>query len=114
VTAGPPFPVWLIAALARLTTYFVVDTFSHLISGFHVGLENPSFFAAGLALENTTVDKVAYCAQFGIEITAEEWPSIGLTESILADRGDSKGTAHRTSFIRWGFAYRTPVSIAPT
>jgi len=77
--------------LARLTTYFVVDTFTHLITGFHVGLENPSFFAAGLALENVTVDKVAYCAQFGIEITAEEWPSIGLPESILADRGELEG-----------------------
>ena len=55
-----------------MTTYFVVDTFSQLITGFHVGLENPSFFAAGLALENVTVDKVAYCAQFGIETTAEE------------------------------------------
>jgi putative transposase len=77
--------------LARLTTYFVVDTFSHLITGFHVGLENPSFFAAGLALENATVDKVAYCSQFGITISPEEWPSIGFPESILADRGELEG-----------------------
>ena len=77
--------------LAKLTTYMVVDTFSHLITGFHVGLENPSFFAAGLALENATIDKVAYCAQFGITISPEEWPSIGLPETILADRGELRG-----------------------
>lgn len=77
--------------LARLTTYLVVDTFSHLIAGFHVGLENASFFAAGLALENATVDKIAYCAKFNIKITPDEWPSIGLPESILADRGELEG-----------------------
>lgn len=77
--------------LARLTTYFVVDTFSHLITGFHAGLENSSFFAAGLALENATADKVAYCAQFGIAIAPEEWPSMGLPEAILADRGELEG-----------------------
>jgi hypothetical protein len=54
-------------------------------------LEDASFFTAGLALENTTVDKVAYCAQFGIEISADEWPSTGLPESILADRGELEG-----------------------
>ena len=92
-----PTDFWAVSSLdrtrriARLTTYFVVDTFSHLITGFHVGLENPSFFAAGLALENATVEKVAYCAQFGISISAAEWPSIGLPESILADRGELEG-----------------------
>lgn len=77
--------------LARLTTYFVVDTFAHFIVGFHAGLENSSFFAAGLALENAITDKVAYCAQFGIEIAPEEWPSMGLPEGILADRGELEG-----------------------
>ena len=92
-----PTDFWAVSSLdrtrriAKLTAYFVVDTFSHLITGFHVGLENSTFFAAGLALENATVDKVAYCAQFGITITPEEWPSIGLPESILADRGELEG-----------------------
>jgi hypothetical protein len=92
-----PTDFWAVSSMdrtrriAKLTTYFIVDAFSHMITGFHVGLENPSFFAAGLALENATVDKVAYCAQFGITISAEEWPSIGLPESILADRGELEG-----------------------
>ncbi len=77
--------------LDRLTLYLVADTFSHLVTGFNLGLENSSFFAAGLALENSTVDKVAYCARFGIKICAEEWPSVGLPEAILADRGELEG-----------------------
>jgi len=77
--------------LDRLTLYFVVDAFSHLVTGFHLGLEDSSFFAAGLALENSTVDKVAYCAQFGIKISAEEWPNFGMSEAILADRGELEG-----------------------
>ena len=62
-----------------------------MITGFHAGLEDVSFFAAGLALENAYVDKVAYCAQFGISISAEEWPSCDLSEAILADRGALRG-----------------------
>lgn len=77
--------------LKRLTLYLVADTFSHLVTGFYLGLENASFFAAGLALENATVDKVTYCNALGIEIDPEEWPSSGLPEAILADRGELEG-----------------------
>lgn len=94
-----PSDIWVVSALdrsrrlGRPTMYFVVDTFSHLITGFYAGLDDPSFFAAGLALENATLDKVVYCAQFGITISAEEWPSCGLPEAILADRGELEGYA---------------------
>ena len=89
--------IWIVSSLdrkrrlGRPIIYFVVDTFSHMIVGVHVGLENASYFAAGLALENATLDKVAYCAQFGIDISATEWPCYGLPESILADRGEMEG-----------------------
>lgn len=89
--------LWIVSSLdpsrrlGRPVVYFVVDTFSHMIAGVYAGLENASFFAAGLAMENATVDKVAYCAQFGIKISPEQWPSCGLPESILADRGELEG-----------------------
>lgn len=94
-----PTDVWLVSSLdrsrrlGRPNMYLVLDTFSHLIVGFYIGLDNPSFFSAGLALENATVDKVAFCAQFGIDIAREEWPNCGLPEEILADRGELKGHA---------------------
>lgn len=92
-----PCDVWVVSALDRSRRvgkpilYSVVDTFSHMIAGFHVGFEDSSFFAAGLALENATADKVDFCAQFGITISSEEWPNFGLPEAILADRGELEG-----------------------
>lgn len=92
-----PSDVWVVSGLdrsrrlGRPLVYFTVDTFSHLITGFHAGLENPSFFAAGLALENSTVAKVEYCSRFGIQISEDEWPSRGLAEAVLADRGELEG-----------------------
>jgi len=94
-----PSDIWVVSALdrsrrlGRPTVYFVVDTLTHMIAGVYAGLDDPSFFAAGLALENATLDKVAYCSQFGIEISSEEWPSCGLPEAILADRGELEGYA---------------------
>jgi len=92
---------WLVSALnrarrlSRPTIYFVVDSFSHMITGYYAGIVDASFFAAGLALENAITDKVAHCKKFGIEISPEEWPSCGLFEGILADRGELRG--HSTS-----------------
>jgi len=89
--------VWIVSGLDRSrrlgkpTVYIVRDVFSHAIAGCHVGLENPSFFAAGLALENAIANKVEYCARFGITISSEDWPCQGLPEAILADRGELKG-----------------------
>lgn len=77
--------------LGRPNIVLVVCAFSHLIAGVHVGLDSPSFLTAGLALENAAFDKISFCKQFGIEITADEWPSFGLPEAILADRGELEG-----------------------
>jgi hypothetical protein len=44
-----------------------------------------------LALENATMNKVAFCAEYGIVITEDEWPSHHLPEAILADRGELEG-----------------------
>ena len=67
--------------IGRATLYLVVDVFSGMIAGFYAGLENPSFLAAALAIENAATDKVGFCADYGIQITAEEWPSQNLPEA---------------------------------
>lgn len=78
--------------VGRPTVYVVVDTFSRLIAGLYVGLENPSYAAAMLALTNAFLQKAEYCAQFGIEITEEEWPSHGLPAIIAADKAELLGS----------------------
>jgi hypothetical protein len=44
-----------------------------------------------LALENATLNKVAFCQEFGIQIDEADWPSHHLPEGILADRGELEG-----------------------
>ena len=77
--------------LGRPAVVLVVCAFSRMIVGFHAGLENASFFTAGLALDNATLDKVNFCREHGITILPEDWPSFGLPEAILADRGELEG-----------------------
>ncbi|MFN6461029.1 MAG: Mu transposase C-terminal domain-containing protein [Nostoc sp. DedVER02] len=77
--------------IGRPVIYFIIDTFSRLITGFSVSLEGPSWLGAMLALENATKDKVAFCQEYGIQIDEADWPSHHLPEKILADRGELEG-----------------------
>lgn len=79
---------WIIG---RPVVYFCVDAFSHLVTGLYVGLEGPSWLTGMMALANATTDKVSYCAEYGIEITADDWPCSYLPEQTLADRGEFIG-----------------------
>lgn len=79
---------WIIG---RPVIYFVVDVFSRMVVGIYVGLEGPSWTGAMMALANATIDKVSFCAQYGVEITPEVWPCRYLPESILGDRGEMIG-----------------------
>ena len=77
--------------IGRPVIYTIMDVFSRLIAGMSVSLEGPSWLSAMLALENATMNKVAFCAEYGISITEDEWPSYYLPEAILADRGEFEG-----------------------
>lgn len=77
--------------IGRPVIYVVIDTFSHLITGISVTLEGPSWVGAMLAIENATLDKVAFCKEYGITIEEAEWPSCHLPEGFLADRGELEG-----------------------
>ena len=89
--------IYLVSALnplriiGRPVLYLVIDVFSRLIVGFSVSLEGPSWLGAMLALENTTMDKVALCQAHGLTIRPEQWPSHHLPQKILADRGELEG-----------------------
>lgn len=74
--------------IGRPTLYFVVDVFSRAIVGLYVGLENASWVSAMGALVNAACDKVSYCKQFDIEITEDMWPTVGLSEALIGDRGE--------------------------
>lgn len=60
---------WIIG---RPVVYVIIDVFSRMVVGVYVGLEGPSWIGAMMALANTAADKVAFCKEYGINITQEE------------------------------------------
>lgn len=79
---------WIIG---RPVIYVVIDVFSRVITGIYVGLEGPSWLGAMMALANTTMDKVKFCADYDIKIEPEEWLCSHLPQILTADRGELEG-----------------------
>ena len=57
--------------------------------GFSEGKENMAAYR--MAIYSMACDKVKFCAQYGLEISAEEWPSAGLSGGMVLDRGPAAG-----------------------
>lgn len=87
--------------IGRPTLYVVIDVFSRMIVGIYIGLEHPSWTAAMMALANAASDKVAFCAGFGIEIEADEWPCATVASIILGDRGEMLAAAIEPMLLRF-------------
>ncbi|MBC16723.1 MAG: transposase [Desulfovibrio sp.] len=90
--------------VGRPIVYLVKDVFSRMVAGFYVGFENASYVAAIQALTMAMTDKVSLCAEFGLEITSEQWPTVGLPGAILADRGELLG--HQIESLESNFSIR--------
>lgn len=76
--------------VGRPTLYVVIDQFSRMVVGIYVGLEPPCWAGAMLALWNCSVDKVAFCKTYGIDITADMWPTGYMPLHLMGDRGELK------------------------
>lgn len=74
--------------IGRPTLYVVIDTFSRLIVGIYIGLENPSWVAAMMALANCAEDKVEFCRRHDVTITEEDWPANVIPAAVLGDKGE--------------------------
>lgn len=84
--------------IGRPVVYLVIDVFSRMIVGLHVGLEGPSWVGAMQALGNAICSKADYCKRFGIDIDETQWPCSGIPQAILADRGEVM-SAHADTLI---------------
>lgn len=76
---------WIIG---RPVLYIVVDAYSRMIVGAHVGLEGPSWEGARHALYNAFTSKVEYCKRYGIDIDEPEWPCHHIPKEVSADRAE--------------------------
>ncbi|WP_081951570.1 Mu transposase C-terminal domain-containing protein [Pseudomonas cremoricolorata] len=77
--------LWLIG---RPVLYVIVDTFTRMIVGIHVGLEGPSWNGARHAIYNACTPKVDFCKRYGIDINETEWPCAHLPVELVADRAE--------------------------
>lgn len=77
--------LWLIG---RPVLYVIVDTFTRMIVGIHVGLEGPSWNGARHAIYNACTPKVDFCKRYGIDINDTEWPCAHLPVELVADRAE--------------------------
>lgn len=85
--------------IGRPVIYVVVDAFSRMIVGLHVGLEGPSWVGMMLALENAFTDKAPFAQQLGRPLDPAEWPCQHLPEALLGDRGELLST-HADQLVR--------------
>lgn len=90
--------------IGRPTIYFVIDVYSRMVAGIHIGFSPPSYVSAIQALTMACKDKVLFCKSFDIEIDESEWPAYGLPDAILADRGEL--ISHQIETIIDGFGVR--------
>jgi len=77
--------LWLIG---RPVLYVIVDTFTRMIVGIHVGLEGPSWNGARHAIYNACTPKVDFCKRYGIDIDEVDWPCAHLPIELVADRAE--------------------------
>ncbi|MGY2963168.1 putative transposase [Pseudomonas sp. TE36184] len=77
--------LWLIG---RPVLYVVVDTFTRMIVGIHVGLEGPSWNGARHAIYNACTPKVDFCKRYGVDIDEFDWPCSHLPVELVADRAE--------------------------
>ena len=83
--------------IGRPTIYMVIDVFSRMVAGFYIGFDNPSFPVAMKALICSFDSKVKACAEYGIDISEEQWPCVGIPDVLLADRGELM--SHQANYL---------------
>lgn len=90
--------------IGRPTVYIVIDVFSRMVIGWYIGFENPSYVAAIQALHVALSEKSHFFKDLGIETRGFSWPTPGLPEAILADRGELLG--HQIEGLESSFKVR--------
>lgn len=90
--------------VGRPILYIVVDVFSRFVVGWYIGFENPSYVAAIQSLYLAMTDKNNLIKSLGIKCQELDWPTPGLPEAILADRGEMLG--HQIEGLESSFLVR--------
>lgn len=77
--------------IGRPTMYFLMDSYSRMVTGMHISLDPPSWNSAAAAIINSVESKPGYCRRYGVDIEEKDWPCMHLPQVLLADRGEAEG-----------------------
>ncbi|MFO1302999.1 MAG: hypothetical protein U1F54_04660 [Burkholderiales bacterium] len=88
----------VVGPLTRIT---VLDGAVGYITGMYCGFDAPSASTALQAIAHAAADKVAYCARYGIDITADEWIACA-HKLYLADNGELRNQQSMAALEQWG------------
>lgn len=72
--------------IGRPIVYLAVDVATRLVTGVYIGLSGGAE-AAMLCVRSMMEDKAELCSRYGVSISHEQWPSMGLPRTISTDRG---------------------------
>lgn len=72
--------------IGRPELTFCVDAYSGVICGYSLSWEGGVYSLKDL-MANVISDKVEHCRKFGIEITEQQWPCLGLPLKMVTDQG---------------------------
>lgn len=72
--------------IGRPVLTLCVDAFSGLVCGYSLLWEGAVYSLRDLML-NVISDKVEHCRKFGIDITEQQWPCLGLPLKMVTDQG---------------------------
>ncbi len=82
--------IYLVNASAAVTGRPVltlcVDAYSGIVCGYSLSWEGAVYSLRNLMV-NVISDKVEHCRKFGIEITEQQWPCLGLPLKMVTDQG---------------------------
>lgn len=84
----------------RPVIYFVIDTYSGMIVGFHISFDGPNWNGASQALFNAFENKVEFCRRWGVEINESDWPCDFICSEIVWDRGGENSDNNLASVLK--------------
>ncbi len=89
-----------LVSIGRPTIYLVVDTYSTMIVGIHVGFGNPCWHGASQALFNAMSNKIDFCREYGVDIKESEWPCQEVCRELTMDRGSENSDNNITAILQ--------------
>lgn len=86
--------IWLVSELDRRTpvgrpfVYFVLDTFSRIVTGVYTTFEYPSYRTGAMALLEAMSPKPEFAKRYGVDLALGQWDCEHVPDMVIHDGGE--------------------------